>query len=29
LIVPKAEVDYRIWNQLIGVQDPGRLEDVA
>jgi hypothetical protein len=25
--VPKAEVDYRIWNRLIGVQDPARLEE--
>jgi len=27
--VPKAEVDYRIWNRLIGVQEPARLEESA
>ena len=24
-IVPKAEVDYQLWNRLIGVQEPERL----
>jgi len=27
--VPKDQVDYRIWNRLIGVQDPERLEESA
>jgi len=27
--VPKARVEYRIWNRLIGVQDPARLEESA
>jgi hypothetical protein len=27
--VPKDEVDYRIWNRLIGVQDPSRFERSA
>jgi len=25
-LVPKSEVDYRLWNRLIGVTDPNRLE---
>jgi hypothetical protein len=27
--VPKTEVDYRIWNRLIGVDNPARLEETA
>jgi hypothetical protein len=27
--VPKAPVDYRIWNRLIGVQNPARLDESA
>jgi len=26
LIVPKSEVDYPLWNRLIGVTDPARLD---
>lgn len=25
--VPKSEVDYPLWNRLIGVQDPDRLDE--
>lgn len=27
--VPKDEVDYRLWNRLIGVDDPARLDESA
>jgi hypothetical protein len=27
--VPKAQVPYPIWNRLIGIQDPARLEESA
>jgi len=27
LLVPKSEVDYRLWNRLIGITDPARLEE--
>jgi len=26
-LVPKSEVDYRLWNRLIGVTNPDRLEE--
>jgi len=26
-LVPKTEVDYRIWNRLIGITNPARLEE--
>ena len=27
--VPKSEVDYQLWNRLIGVEDPDRLAPAA
>jgi hypothetical protein len=26
--VPKSEVDYQLWNRLIGIDNPERLGDV-
>ncbi len=27
--VPKSETDYQLWNRLIGVTDPSRLDDAG
>ena len=27
--VPKSEIDYVLWNRLIGVKDPDRLDEAA